>query len=70
MWPPQAGKSRIDHIFCKGCKVRSFSVDRSTYKGVQFISDHWPVYADFTLTVPPSDRGFDSTLEAWTQDNI
>ena len=64
------GKSRIDHIFCSRCKVRSFSVDRSTYKGVQFISDHWPVYADFTLNTPPSERDFDSTLEGWTQDNI
>lgn len=66
----EGGKSRIDHIFCKGCVVRSFSVDRSTYKGVRFISDHWPVYADFTLNTPPSERDFDSTLEGWTQDNI
>lgn len=64
------GKSRIDHIFCSRCKVREFSVDRSTYKGVQFISDHWPVYADLTVVPQPSEKEFDSTLEGWAQDNI
>lgn len=66
----ETGKSRIDHIFCNGCKVRSFAVDRSTYGGVQYISDHWPVYADFTLILPPSDEEFNSSLEGWSQDNI
>lgn len=40
---------RIDHIFCTGCKVRDFVVDRNPYDGVEFISDHWPVYIDFTF---------------------
>lgn len=40
---------RIDHIFCSGCTVSSFIVDRQPYGGVQFISDHWPVYIDFKL---------------------
>lgn len=64
------GKSRIDHIFCSRCKVREFAVDRSTYKGVQFISDHWPVYADLTVVPQPSDKEFDSNLEGWIQEEI
>lgn len=43
------GTRRIDHIFCSGCRVSSFTVDRNPYKGIQFISDHWPVYMDFIL---------------------
>lgn len=66
----EGGKSRIDHIFCKGCGVRKFSVDRSTYKGVRFISDHWPVFADLTVVPQPSEKAFGSTLEGWTQEEI
>lgn len=40
---------RIDHIFCKGCIVSTFAVDRQPYGSEQFISDHWPVYIDFRL---------------------
>lgn len=63
------GSSRIDHIFSSNCFVRSFAVDRSTYKGVTFISDHWPVYAELTLRYS-SEREFDSSLQDWEQDNI
>ena len=45
----QKPKWRIDHIFCSKCRVSDFVVDRQPYNGVQFISDHWPVYIDFKL---------------------
>lgn len=63
------GSLRIDHILCSNCKVRNFAVDRSTYKGVTFISDHWPVYAEMTLSYS-SEREFDSSLQDWEQENI
>lgn len=48
----EGGTSRIDHIFCSGCNVGRYVVDRSTYCGQKFISDHWPVYADLELSAP------------------
>jgi len=60
------GKSRIDHIFSKYCNHLNYCVDRNSYGGTTFISDHWPVYTDFT--VGPSS--FDSNLEDWAQDNV
>lgn len=66
----EGGKSRIDHIFCNRCDVRRYVVDRSTYCEQQFISDHWPVYADLVLIAPPSEKDFDSSLEGWTSDDI
>jgi len=38
-----------DHIFCKGFNVPLFGVDRNAYCGVQYISDHYPVYADLAI---------------------
>lgn len=61
-----AGKSAIDHIFSKNCTHTSYRVDRNSYSGV-YVSDHWPVYTDFTIPEPPC---FDSSLEGWTQDDI
>lgn len=46
------GKSKtglIDHIFYRGFKGLEFVVDRDSYAGIQFISDHWPVYADLAF---------------------
>lgn len=40
----------IDNIWQKGCTaVNSFTVDRQTWSGVQYISDHYPVYSTIVL---------------------
>lgn len=39
----------IDHIFCRNAKVRSFKVVDGHRFGVDYISDHYPVYSDFFL---------------------
>lgn len=61
------GKSRIDHIFSKNCTHLNYCVDRHSYAGITFVSDHWPVYTDFRIL---ESQSFDSALEGWTQDNV
>ena len=47
------GKNRIDHIFYSGdFEGLLFGVDRDSYAGKEFVSDHFPVYADFRFTEP------------------
>lgn len=62
-----SGKSRIDHIFSKNCTHLNYCVDRHSYAGITFVSDHWPVYTDFRIL---ESQSFDSALEGWTQDNV
>ena len=40
---------RIDHLYYRGFEGLEFAVDRDTYEGVQYISDHYPVYADLNF---------------------
>jgi len=44
-----SGKLRIDHMFSDKCIHNNFSVERSSYEGVRFISDHWPIFTDMKL---------------------
>lgn len=39
----------FDHIFYKDLKGTRFIVDRNAYSGVTYISDHWPVSAEFKI---------------------
>ena len=40
----------IDHIYVNDlCSVQRFYVDRNTYKGVKYLSDHYPVFCELTL---------------------
>lgn len=51
------GKSkagRIDHVFYRGFVGLEFVVDRDAYEGVQYISDHYPVYADLAFEKEPA----------------
>ena len=48
--------NQIDHIFFSGAlQGLRFSVDRDSYEGVDHVSDHFPIYADFKFT--PSAPG-------------
>lgn len=43
-WGTENGQQTIDHQFYKGfSSVSSYSVDRGSYAGVTYISDHWPL---------------------------
>lgn len=41
--------STLDYIFFRGAKADTYRVIHDTKYGTDYISDHWPVYADFTL---------------------
>ena len=45
----QEGGSTIDNIFYRGFNASVFAVDRSAYEGRTYISDHYPVFADFSF---------------------
>ena len=45
----QEGGSTIDNIFYGGFNASVFAVDRSAYEGRTYISDHYPVFADFSF---------------------
>ena len=40
---------KLDHIFCNGVIPSVYAVDRNAYVGKTFVSDHYPVYADFSF---------------------
>ena len=44
------GSSRIDYVYYKGSDVTPtyYKCDNTLYDGL-YPSDHWPVYADFTI---------------------
>ena len=44
LWP--------DHILCRNAKVETYEVVDSKKYGPKYISDHYPVYAEFEITVP------------------
>lgn len=45
------GDNRIDHIFFSGAlEGLRYGVDRDAYEGIEFVSDHFPVYADMRFT--------------------
>ena len=45
------GTERIDHIFFSGAlEGLRYAVDRDAYEGLEYVSDHFPVYADFRFT--------------------
>ena len=59
--------SVVDHIFhSHKFIVTTYAVDRSSYLGVTYLSDHYPVYADVTL----DGVGFGSSLEDWSVQDI
>ena len=41
--------SVIDHIYFKGCEGSRFYVDRAAYKGVEYVSDHYPVFCELII---------------------
>ena len=47
-----AKPQRIDHIFYRNAEARTFSVASERKYGVEFISDHYPVYSEFVITLP------------------
>ena len=50
-WTAVDGKSRIDYIYWKGSDLTPtyYECDNTTYDGGYFPSDHFPVFADFTI---------------------
>ena len=69
---------QIDHIFFSGAlEGLLFGVDRDSYAGIEYVSDHFPVYADFRFspTAParkeywfdlkPSDDDFSVKAGSW-----
>ena len=45
-----SAKSVLDHIYVNSaCNVSRFYVDRKAYEGVTYVSDHYPVFCEFTL---------------------
>ncbi len=47
-----AKPQRIDHIFHRNAEARTFSVVSERKYGVEFISDHYPVYSEFVIHLP------------------
>lgn len=56
--------SLLDNIFYRGFNASVFAVDRNSYDGRTYISDHYPVYCDLRIT------GMDSTLDGWNETDI
>ena len=54
------GTERIDHIFFSGAlEGLRYAVDRDAYEGLEYVSDHFPLYADFRFTpAPPQKRDY------------
>lgn len=51
-------KNRIDHIFFSGAlEGLRYGVDRDSYAGLEYVSDHFPVYADMRFTSEAAPRG-------------
>ena len=44
LWP--------DHILCRNASVESYEVLDSKKYGPKYISDHYPVYAEFEIPIP------------------
>ena len=45
-----SAKSVLDHIYVNSaCNVSRFYVDRKAYEGVTYVSDHYPVFCEFTI---------------------
>lgn len=42
----------LDHIFYRNAQAKSFEVIDEPKYGVKYISDHFPVFADFTIAIP------------------
>ena len=47
--PSLGSKSIIDHIFYNGLEVSEYRTVRESWKGIEYISDHYPVYAVFSF---------------------
>ena len=41
-----------DHILIRNAKAESYEVVDSKKYGPKYISDHYPVYAEFEITIP------------------
>lgn len=52
----------LDNIFYKDFTAFRFVVDRNSYAGRTYISDHYPVYSDFTF---PASEGL---LDGWNEE--
>ena len=73
------GDNRIDHIFFSGAlEGLAYGVDRDSYAGLEYVSDHFPVYADFRFTdtatelagpfwydLEPSENDFSVKVGTW-----
>ena len=42
----------LDHLMFRGATAKSFIVVDENKYGVQYISDHYPIVADFIIPVP------------------
>ncbi|MBQ7709187.1 MAG: endonuclease/exonuclease/phosphatase family protein [Bacteroidales bacterium] len=52
------GDNRIDHIFFSGAlEGLKYGVDRDNYAGLEYVSDHFPVYADMRFTEVAPAKG-------------
>lgn len=52
------GDNRIDHIFFSGAlEGLAYGVDRDSYAGLEYVSDHFPVYADMRFIPEAPARG-------------
>lgn len=58
------GGNILDNIFYRGFTASVFAVDRSSYEGRTYISDHYPVYCDLRI------MGMDSSLDGWDETDI
>lgn len=47
--PSLGSRYIIDHIFFNGLEVSKYRTVRESWKGIDFISDHYPVYAVFSF---------------------
>ena len=60
----EEGGSTIDNIFYRGFNASVFAVDRSPYAGRTYISDHYPVFADFSF--PAASM----SLDGWEETDL
>lgn len=59
--------SVLDNIFYNGFLAHKYAVDRNSYAGRTYISDHYPVYADLTILSNLNPGG---TLGTWDETDI
>lgn len=66
----EGNDGQIDHIYFSGAlEGLRFGVDRDSYAGLEYVSDHFPIYADFRFTDnAPEKKEFWFDLRAEPED--